>query len=137
MSTRKQIKAKHDYVLRKAVKATPEEYPQLCRIFENMIKKNPCGKKLTLMVGEAHSAGIAIRQSRRTGVILIDRKEIPLMTEDEMRWLIGHELGHHLHWKELDNKPKTSKPDSQMPHQPLVYLYWSIYDQIRADIVGV
>ncbi|MEI6422892.1 MAG: hypothetical protein WCP55_11790, partial [Lentisphaerota bacterium] len=137
MSTRKQIKAKHDYVLRKAVKATPEEFPELCRIFENMMKRNPCGRKITLMIGECNSAGMAMYRSRRTGIILINRKEIPSMNEDEMLWLIGHELGHHLHWKELDNKPKTSKPDSQMPHQPLVYLYWSIYDQIRADIVGV
>ena len=44
-------KAEQDYVLRKAVKATPEEFPQLCRIFEDMMKRNPCGRKLTLMIG--------------------------------------------------------------------------------------
>jgi hypothetical protein len=130
-------KAEQDYVLRKAVKATPEEFPQLCRIFEDMMKRNPCGRKLTLMIGECYSAGMAIRQSRRTGVIMIDRREIPLMNEDEMQCLIGHELGHHFHWRNLDNKPKTSKTDNGTSLQPLLYLQSSIYDQIHADIVGV
>ena len=130
-------KAEQDYILRKAVKAAPEEYPHLCRIFENMMKRNPCGRKLTLMVGECYSAGMAMYRSRRTGIILINRKEIPLMNEGEMHCLLGHELGHHFHWREQDNKPKTSKPDNQMPQPPLMYLYWSIYSQIRADIVGV
>ena len=137
MNTDKAIKAEQDCLLSKAVVATPEEFPQLCRIFEDMMKRNHCGRKLTLMVGECYSAGMAIRQSRRTGVILIDRREIPLMNEDEMQCLIGHELGHLLHWRDLDNKPKTSKTDNEMSRQPLLYLQFSIYDQIRADIVGV
>ncbi len=131
-------KAEQDYVLRDAVKATPEEFPELCRIFSDMMKRKPCGRKLTLMVGKAHSAGVAVIQTRRTGVILIDRKEIPMMTEDEMRCLLGHELGHFFGAIKIENKPQpcNSLFNERFP-RPLMYLFSYLSGQILADIYGV
>lgn len=136
MNTQKAIKAEQDYVLRNAVVAAPEEYPVLCRIFAEVIKRKPCGRRLTLMVGECNSAGLAMWRSRRTGVILINRKAIPAMTEDEMRCLLGHELGHFEIWRELDTRREPLELHKNM-HPALSHLYSGVYEQISADLAGV
>jgi len=96
MNTTKEIKAENDYVLRDAVLATPEEYPRLCRIFDEIKRRNPCGKRLTLMVGKAYSGGLAIWHSKRSGTILLDRRELATMNEQEIQFLIGHEIGQYV-----------------------------------------
>ena len=136
MNTRKQIKTENDYVLRDAVIATPEEFPQLCRVFTDMIKRNPCGKRLVLMVGKAYSGGLAIWHSKRAGTILLDRRELATMNEQEIQCLIGHELGHHLIWKEADCK-QEHVPIPKNMLRPLSCLFGRISREIYSDLVGV
>ncbi len=136
MNTEKAIKVEQDCLISKAVRATPEEFPQLCRIFSAMMKAKPCGKRLTLMVGECHSSGLAMWRTRRTGVILINRREIPAMSEDEMRCLLGHERGHFEIWSELDKRREPSELHKNM-HPALSHLYSGVYEQIHADLAGV
>jgi len=131
----KSIKAEQDYILRDAVRATPEEYPQLCRIFADIKRRNPCGKRLTLMVGKSDSSGLAIRRSPHTGVILIDRKDASLMTEQEIRFLVGHEHGHFDAWREFENR--TAAPDHEHLPRPLQGLFSRISSEIYADLAGV
>ncbi|MFZ2653717.1 MAG: hypothetical protein WAX69_02265 [Victivallales bacterium] len=138
MNTRKKsIKAANAYILRDAGVASPEEYPQLCRIFDDIKKRNPCGKSLTLMVGKAYSGGLAIWHSKRSGTILLDRKEISTMDEKEIRFLLGHEMGHFLIWKEADCKQEQVPLTKNNIPSPLSCLFGRISREIYCDIAGV
>ena len=123
-------------ILRNTRRASPKKHPLLCRIFADVKRRNPCGRRLTLKIGELDSTGIALKRSQSTGTVLVDRKDVSMLDEQEIRFLIGHEVGHFLEWREVDELPAKPSNLKDTPWALLNFKWW-IYSQIYADLTGV
>ena len=123
-------------ILRNTRRASPKKHPLLCRIFADVKRRNPCGRRLTLKIGELDSPGIALKRSQSTGTVLVDRKDVSMLDEQEIRFLIGHEVGHFLEWHEVDDMPPEPCKLKNTPWALLNFKGW-ISSQICADLTGV
>ncbi len=126
-----------EYLLRDAVEATPEQHPQLCRIFNEMKLRHNCDHELSLMVGTTYSSGVAVKLSPSSGVVLLDEDDIMDMTPDVIEFLIAHEVAHFsvLHTFDAVIMP-TVEALSRTP-MPLARLMARICNEILADIAAV
>jgi len=102
-----------------------------------MKHRHGCGDlDIDLMMGETDSTGLAIRQSPRRGIVLLDECDTAIMDESTLRFLLAHEVGHHVGWNIIDSLTQSEKNGKPMP-KPLSCLLARITEEIYADTWAV
>ena len=122
-------------LLSTSVKVTPEIFPKIDKCIDSVFQNLKLDNNFNFFITANHNqsqAACAMMPESDSAEIIITSKMIELLNDDELKYVIGHEVSHHYYQHNLYPLPYQAKSKIEL----LKLLHLSRASEISADRAG-
>lgn len=122
-------------LLSTSVKVTPEIFPKIDKCIDSVFQNLKLDNNFNFFITANHNqsqAACAMMPESDSAEIIITSKMIELLNDDELKYVIGHEVSHHYYQHNLYPLPNQAKSKIEL----LKLLHLSRASEISADRAG-
>lgn len=122
-------------LLSTSVKVTPEIFPKINKCINSVFQNLKLNNNFNFFITANHNqsqAACAMMPESDSAEIIITSKMIELLNDDELKYVIGHEVSHHYYQHNLYPLPNQAKSKIEL----LKLLHLSRASEISADRAG-
>ena len=122
-------------LLSTSVKVTPEIFPKINKCINSVFQNLKLNNNFNFFITANHNqsqAACAMMPESDSAEIIITSKMIELLNDDELKYVIGHEVSHHYYQHNLYPLPNQAKSKIEL----LKLLHLSRAPEISADRAG-
>ena len=122
-------------LLSTSVKVTPEIFPKIDKCINSVFQNLKLNNNFNFFITANHNqsqAACAMMPESDSAEIIITSKMIELLNDDELKYVIGHEVSHHYYQHNLYPLPNQAKSKIEL----LKLLHLSRASEISADRAG-